>query len=72
MRLSSPCRRSLGIAGERIVVTVAIADGWATIVIQRIESYAVAVLFGGGTLANLNREADQRRKAWRARIAPGH
>jgi len=53
-------------------VPVAIADGWATIVIPRIESYAVAVLFGGGTLANLNREADQRRKAWRARIAPGH
>jgi len=48
---------------------VEISNGWATVVVPRIESYTVVVLCAGETLAPANDAASRRRNIWRAQVA---
>ncbi len=47
---------------------VEISNGWATVVVPRIESYTVVALYAGETLAEANDAANARRDLWRARV----
>ncbi len=48
---------------------VEVSDGWATVVVPRIESYTVVAFFAGDALAAANRAAGARRAVWRAAVS---
>jgi hypothetical protein len=50
---------------------VEVADGWATVIVPKIESYTVVALYSGKSLAAAEHVANARRKLWRASIIRG-
>ncbi len=50
---------------------VEVADGWATVVVPRIESYTVVAVYSGKSLIAAENLANARRAVWRAGIIRG-
>lgn len=47
---------------------VEVANGWATVVVPRIESYTVVAFYAADALTAANRAANDRRALWRANV----
>ena len=50
-------------------LSVEVSNGWATVVVPRIECYTVVVFYAGEALAAANSAAKTRRTRWRASVA---
>lgn len=50
------------------LLPIEVADGWATVVVPRIESYTVVALYAGNALTAAYRAANSRRALWRDSI----
>lgn len=59
------------IASQAKPIEVKVADGWATLIVPRLESYTVVALFTGEALTATSDLAQARRAAWRVSLIRG-
>ena len=52
-------------------LSVEVANGWATVIVPRIESYTIVALYSGKALAAADHVAKARRTLWRASVIRG-
>jgi len=57
--------------GQEKSLPVEVTDGWATVVLPRLECYAIVALFDGQALASTAHLANARRALWRASLIRG-
>jgi hypothetical protein len=58
-------------AKEAAPLAVEVADGWATVVVPRLDCYTVAAMFDGDALSAAGDLAQARRAIWRAELVRG-